>query len=103
MAELLPYASFLLAVLGMIWLALAMKAHWSQVRRNAPHTRETARRLRVMGASALSLSLAASLGADHGSIALLVWIMTLSAAAVIVAMILAYRPRWFAWFLRRAP
>jgi hypothetical protein len=81
----------------MAWLALAMKPHWAQVQSTKPHTAAVARRLRVAGAVALLLSLAASLGADHPSMALLVWVMTLSVSAVIVAMALAYWPKCFIW------
>ncbi|WP_437723808.1 DUF3325 domain-containing protein [Sorangium sp. So ce861] len=93
-------ATFVCAVCGMAWLALAMKPHWAQVQSAKPHTAAVARRLRVAGVVALLLSLAASLGADHPSMAVLVWVMTLSVSAVIVAMALAYWPKcliWLSW------
>ncbi|WP_437569857.1 DUF3325 domain-containing protein [Sorangium sp. So ce542] len=90
-------AALVCAVCGMAWLALAMKPHWAQVQSARPHTAAIARRLRVAGAVALLLSLAASLGADHPSMALLFWVMTLSVSAVIVAMTLAYWPKCFIW------
>ncbi|WP_437733312.1 DUF3325 domain-containing protein [Sorangium sp. So ce1335] len=93
-------AAFVCAVCGMAWLALAMKPHWAQVRSATSHTAAVARRLRGAGAVALLLSLAASLGADHPSMALLVWVMMLSVSAVIVAMTLAYWPKcllWLSW------
>jgi hypothetical protein len=90
-------AAFVCAVCGMAWLALAMKPHWAQVQSERAHTATVARRLRVAGAVALLLSLAASLGADHPSMAVLVWVMLLSVSAVIVAMTLAYWPRCFLW------
>jgi hypothetical protein len=81
----------------MAWLALAMEAHWSQVRSPTAHSAAIARRLRSFGAGALALSLLACLAADHASMAALVWVMIVSASAVAVAMTLAYRPRWLFW------
>ena len=40
------------------------------------------------------LALALCLRADHASMAVLVWVMTLSGAALLVAFLLAARPRW---------
>ncbi|XXX76174.1 DUF3325 family protein [Sorangium sp. So ce134] len=90
-------AAFVCGVCGMAWLALAMKPNWARVQSAKPHTATVARRLRAAGAVALLLSLAASLGADHPSMALLVWVMTSSVSAVIVAMTLAYWPKCFLW------
>jgi hypothetical protein len=81
----------------MAWLALAMEVHWSQVRSPAAHSATAARRLRSFGAGALVLSLFACFAADHASMAALVWVMTVSASTFVVAMILAYRPRWLSW------
>jgi hypothetical protein len=77
----------------MAWLALAMKPHWAQVS-ETPYDPAVARKLRVLGSTALLLSLGACLVVDHASMASLVWTMTLSASALVVAIILAYRPRW---------
>lgn len=90
-------ASILSAVCGMAWLALAMKAHWLQVWEGSTYSAALAGRLRARGASALLVSLCACLAVDHASMATLVWVMTSSAAALIVAMALAYRPRWLSW------
>jgi len=90
-------ASFVCAVCGMAWLALAMEVHWSQVRTRATYGAAVARRLRSFGAAALFLSLVVCLVADHASMAVLVWVMTLSASALAVAMILAYRPQLLSW------
>ena len=81
----------------MAWLALAMEAHWSQVRSRGLYGARVARRLRWLGTGALLLSLSACLFVDHASMAALVWVMTLSAAALAVAMVLAYRPRLLWW------
>jgi hypothetical protein len=95
-------ASFLCAVCGMAWLALAMETHWSQVRSHATYGAAAARRLRSFGTFALALSLVACLVADHASIAALVWVMTLSVSVFGVAMTLAYKPRLLSWLARVA-
>lgn len=89
--------SFLCAFAGMSWLALAMKSHWVQVRGSVPHNDALTRRLRFIGVTCLMLSLALCLALSHASMAFLVWIMTLSATALLVAMALALAPRSLAW------
>ncbi|MDR6990717.1 MULTISPECIES: DUF3325 domain-containing protein [Luteimonas] len=88
-------AALLASVLGMAWLALAMPAHGQQVW-GAPVSPERARVLRGLGSVALAVSLALCLASDHASMAALVWIMSLAAAAFLVAMTLAWHPRWLA-------
>ena len=98
MAEaLLLVVAFLCAFAGMSSLALAMKPHWVHVRGAVPHSEPLARRLRFIGTACLALSLALCLVRSHASMAFLVWIMTLSATALLVAMALAYAPRSLAW------
>lgn len=83
---------------GMAWLALAMKAHFAQVRPG--ELRESTRRtLRTLGVGANLLSLAFCLWVDHPSMASLVWIMLLTAAALSTSFTLAWRPRWLAWLV----
>lgn len=89
--------SFVCAFAGMGWLALSMKPHWLQVGSAVPHSRPLARKLRWFGGSCLTLSLALCLASDHASMAVLVWIMSLSASALLVAMALAHAPRSLAW------
>lgn len=86
-----------LNVAGMAWLALAMEVHWGQVmQRSADEAGHTRRALRIMGATALPLSLLACLMADRPSMAVLVWVMLLAGSALLVAMTLAGRPRLLA-------
>ena len=94
MAELLRLAAFVSSLCGMAWLALAMPAHWQQVRGGARRSQRAARSLRGLGAGALVLSLLLSLRADHPTIAPLVWVMMLTAAAILVAVTLGSRPEW---------
>lgn len=85
------------SVCGMAWLALAMNAHWQQVRADAQLTRALAVTLRAAGTLSLLLSLWLCLGVDHVSMASLVWVMSLAASALFVAFMLSWRPRWLAW------
>jgi hypothetical protein len=85
--------SFFGSLVGMGWFALALEVHWQQVHSSVPLTSGTQRRLRVLGALALAVSLTASFLADHPSMAPLTWIMGIAAAALSIALILAWRPR----------
>lgn len=84
---------------GMGFIALAMAAHWQQVRRAAPLTPASAFKLRALGALALGASLLFCLRADHASMAFIVWVMALTASALVIALTLAWRPSWLAWLV----
>ena len=94
------------AVLGLGWLALAMDVHWEQVHGDEAPSVAAAKALRIAGAFALALSLGPCLGAEHPSMAVLVWLMLLAGAAAAVAATLSWRPHWLRWAWpgpRRAP
>lgn len=105
------HAAWLLAaalgasVAGMGWLALAMPVHAQQVW-GTPAAPATARILRVLGALGLSVSMLLCLAVDHPTMASLVWVMLLAAAALVVAFTLSWRARWLGvlapWVRRRA-
>jgi hypothetical protein len=90
---LLSFAAFACAVCGMGSCALAMQPHAAQVRGRSPLGRAAARKLRVRSALGLAGSLALCLAADHVSMAVLVWVMMSSVSALLLAFLLAYRPR----------
>jgi len=77
--------------IGVGWLALSMSQHWQQVRDTSL---PQAKVLRALAAVALSTSLLLCLWVEHPSIAVLVWVMVVSASAFLVAMLLTWRPRW---------
>jgi hypothetical protein len=81
------------AFAGMAWLALSMPVHARQAWGRDPAPARL-RLLRPAGALALVASLLLCLGVDHASIAVLVWLMALSGAALAVAMLLSARPGW---------
>ena len=87
------------SICGMGWLALAMKVHWQQVRGDVDNSIRTVRFLRVLGVCGLAISLLLCLSRDHGSIAVLVWIMSLAASALTVTSLLTWRPRCLAWLV----
>jgi len=91
---LLLTAAWLVCAMGMACLALAMEAHWSQVRAGRALSPNGAWRLRALGVAGLALSLVLCLAADHPSMAVLVWVMTIGASALVVALTLTWRPRW---------
>lgn len=96
MKALLLAAALASATLGLAWLALAMEPHWQQVKGDATPGHGTVRALRVLGALAIVASLLLCLRADHVTMAALVWVLALAAGALVVALTLAWRPRWLA-------
>lgn len=101
----MPKSALLLVALlcsvgGLAWLALAMEVHWQRARgTDVGPGRATVIGLRVAGTGAVLASLLVCLRADHVSMAVLVWVMSLGAAALAVALVLAWRPRWLAWLV----
>ena len=87
-------AALLANVAGMGWLALAMDAHWRQACGDASRSAALTTGLRVLGAGAIAVSLALCVAVDHPTMAALVWIMTLAAAALAIAFTLSWRARW---------
>ncbi|MFO6419025.1 DUF3325 domain-containing protein [Hylemonella sp. W303a] len=91
--ELLLAGALLLSTTGFAWLALAMDAHWQQVHGDGRPTTRARTLLRVTGGTALLLSLVLCNLSDHATIASLVWVMALTAGALLVAFTLTWRPR----------
>ncbi len=87
-------AALIANLVGMGWLALAMDAHWKQVVGGDTCPPSTVGILRVLGTLALAGSLMLCLAVDHASMAVLVWIMALAAAAITIAFMLAHRAYW---------
>ena len=88
--------------MGMGWIALSMQVHWEQVHLQ-PIPSRTALLLRVLGSLMLALGLFLCLLVDHASMAFLVWVMSLAAAALVIAFVLTWRPqilRGFTWRVR---
>lgn len=86
-------SAFLASVAGMGWLALSMQVH-AQLVWGGALTAASPLLLRTLGASALALALWLCLRVDHASMAVLVWVMTLAATAILVAFILTWRASW---------
>jgi hypothetical protein len=96
--SLLLAAAALSSLAGMSWLALAMDVHWRQACKAAPSARRSLV-LRVLGVTALAASLSLCLAVDHVSMAALVWVMCMAAAALTVAFTLTTKPRLLAALL----
>jgi Protein of unknown function (DUF3325) len=84
------------AVLGMGWLALGYKVHWRQVFPDNDSQSDSLR-LKVFGYGFLLLSALSCLMADHPSMAVLVWVMLQTLAAMTIAMMLGHRPSALRW------
>ena len=93
LATYLLLAAWLASVAGMGWLAVSMPVHAQQVWERIPSS-ATARLLRWLGAAGIAAALGLCLAADHASMAVLVWVMASTGAALLVAFTLAWRPRW---------
>ena len=93
--------SLLTSLVGMGWLASTIDAHWQQVSGRVPLSSSWRRSLRVLGATALTLSLLMSFRADHPSMAPLVWIMGLGVSALLIGLTLAFAPAALAMILPR--
>ncbi len=100
MVKLQLMIAVLFSLSGMMWLALSLLPHWRQAVGERPLSTGRQRVLRVLGVGALTLALGLCLRVDHASMAVLVWMMTMSGAAFSVALLFAWRPRWSrAWVL----
>lgn len=82
---------------GMAWLALTLPVHFQQALGAPALSKQSTQTLRTLGGGALLASLLACLRADHPSMAGLVWLMLLSASALLVAFTLAWQPRLLGW------
>lgn len=87
-------ATFVASVVAMGWLALSVDVHWRQVYSNSPKGVSLTKRLRLRATLGLTISLALCLLVDHVSMASLVWVMNLTAAALGIAFTLTWRARW---------
>lgn len=97
-------SAVLCSVASMGWLALAMPVHAAQVWGGVPKLAALLW-LRWLGAAGIVVALALCLFADHASMAVLVWAMALSGAALLIAFLLAWHPgclRLLAPWLRAA-
>ncbi len=87
-------AAMVISSAGMGWLALTIPAHWVQLRNTQPLSPAGTRCLRWQGGIALATSLLLCLWVDHPTMAVLVWVMLMAAAALAIAMILSWRADW---------
>lgn len=79
---------------GFMSLALSQAKHWTRMieaSRCPPHV---ARRLRILGWLTLAATFALSVSREGASFGSLLWSCLISAAAMAVALTLAWKPRW---------
>ncbi|MGE8233409.1 MAG: DUF3325 domain-containing protein [Stenotrophomonas sp.] len=91
-ANLMLAAALLSSLAGMAWLALSMQVHALQVWPRQPSP-TTLRLLRILGSFSVCVALVLCLAVDHATMAVLVWVMALSAAAMLVAFMLSSQPQ----------
>jgi hypothetical protein len=92
--DLLLVAIFSTAYLSFALFALSQVRHWRVVFDKALPTQREVLLLRSLGILMLSISLALSLVRDGVSFGSLLWITMIGMAALVVALTLAWRPRW---------
>jgi len=85
---------------GMAWLALAKKTHCSQVSGERSLPQKKTMPSGLFGYAALLISLALCILADNTSIAILVWVMSMTLAVICIAFTLSFRPHWLRLFVR---
>jgi len=95
-SALLLTGAVLCSYCGVGWFALAKEPHWQQALGKPNGKSRNVRALNGLGVVALALSFALCVWVDHVSMASLVWIMMLTASALLVTFTLAWRPRWLA-------
>ena len=88
---LLLAGAVLLNFAGFAWLALAMDGHWKQVR-GCERLKGRRTLLRLSASAAFAVSLLLCTLSDHATIAVLVWVMALTAAALLVSFALTWQP-----------
>jgi len=84
------------AFVGFALIALSMPRHWQQVVAS-PQPVRARRSGRALGSGLLAAALALCVLFDGWSFGLILWVTTLSAAAILVAFVLAWRPHWLRW------
>lgn len=81
----------MLCVLGMTWLAAAMRVHWRQLYPNSKNEPKI-KLLRSLATLIFIMAAVCCFRADHVSMAVLVWVMLSTVSAFIVSMIFSYAP-----------
>ena len=97
-AGILLVLAVLMSLASFAWLALAMDVHWKKVQEGRNTGAHPAKVLRVMGWIGLLVTAILCFLADRPSMAVLVWIMLLAAAAPSVGMLLSWRPQLLRMF-----
>jgi hypothetical protein len=93
LSTLLTISASLVSFVGFSWIALTVGAHWKQVGIQTALTSSMRRRLRLKGTLSLLLALVLCMGANPPGMAILLWFLILSLAAMTVSMVIAWRPR----------
>lgn len=88
----LVFAS-MMAIVAHACFALTMPRHWREASQRASSTPPHPRRLRSAGFAALGGCLALCIWRDGAGFGIVLWVMLVSAAAFLVALLLSWRPQ----------
>ena len=101
MSTLLLVGAGLASYGGFVCFALAIPAHWAQASGQQGDTALRRRRLRTVGIFMLSLAYVLCVSRDGPSFGSLLWVLSISAAAIAVALTLTWRPKLLLVIVRR--
>lgn len=82
----------MMAIVAHACFAVTMPRHWREVSQRASSTPPHPRRLRGIGFAAFGGCLALCIGRDGVGFGIVLWVMLVSAAAFLIALLLAWRP-----------
>lgn len=87
-----------LMVVSMAWIALGMENHWKQVYPTFPRSKTITRILKAGGIGGMLAVAGLCRLVDTPGMAVLVWCMLLSVSIGLIALLLAWRPRYLCFF-----
>jgi len=90
-------AGFMAAWLGFALLALSQQRHFFHVHKENVPAALVLSGQRAIGFIAIGVSLVCCIAGQGASFGALLWVLSLSAAAMAIALTLTWRPYWLCW------
>jgi len=88
----------ILNVIAMRFLALSLPVHWKQVFVESEITQTKQYGFRIFSSLIFFISLVLFIRADHPTIAVIAWVMSLIVSAIFIAMVLSRNARYLRFF-----